>query len=46
MRSFSLVMTWYVVAKPNLPVPNGKSVVVYGLLVQDVFSVGSPNRAF
>jgi len=27
-------------------VPNGKSVVVYGLLVQDVFSVGSPNRAF
>jgi len=43
---FSLVMTWYVVAQPNLPVPNGKSVVVYGLLVQDVFSVGSPNRAF
>jgi peptidoglycan/LPS O-acetylase OafA/YrhL len=27
-------------------VPNGKSVVVYGLLVQDVFAVGSPNRAF
>ncbi len=26
--------------------PNGKSVVVYGLLVQDVFAVGSPNRAF
>ncbi len=43
---FSLVMTWYVLAQPNLPVPNGKSVVVYGLLVQDVFSVGSPNRAF
>jgi peptidoglycan/LPS O-acetylase OafA/YrhL len=43
---FSLVMTWYVLAQPHLPVPNGKSVVVYGLLVQDVFSVGSPNRAF
>ena len=43
---FSLVMTWYVLAQPQLPVPNGKSVVVYGLLVQDVFAVGSPNRAF
>jgi peptidoglycan/LPS O-acetylase OafA/YrhL len=43
---FSLVMTWYVVAQPGWAVPNGKSVVVYGLLVQDVFAVGSPNRAF
>ncbi len=43
---FSLVMTWYVLAQPHLPVPNGKSVVVYGLLAQDVFAVGSPNRAF
>ncbi len=43
---FSLVVTWYVLAQPHLPVPNGKSVVVYGLLVQDVFAVGSPNRAF
>jgi peptidoglycan/LPS O-acetylase OafA/YrhL len=43
---FSLVMTWYVLAQPHLPVPNGKSVVVYGLLVQDFFAVGSPNRAF
>jgi peptidoglycan/LPS O-acetylase OafA/YrhL len=44
--AFSLVLTWYVLAQPGLPVPNGKSVAVYGLLVQDVFSVGSPNRAF
>ncbi|HEX6454419.1 MAG TPA: acyltransferase [Trebonia sp.] len=43
---FSLVMTWYVLAQPGLPVPNGRSVVVYGFLVQDVFAVGSPNRAF
>src|SRR5215468_8753410 len=43
---FSLVMTWYVLAQPHLRVPNGKSVVVYGFLVQDVFAVGSPNRAF
>jgi peptidoglycan/LPS O-acetylase OafA/YrhL len=39
-------MTWYVLAQPGWPVPTGKSVVVYGLLVQDVFVVGSPNRAF
>ena len=44
--AFSLVMTWYVLAQPRLPVPDGKSVVVYGLLVQDTFSVGSPNVAF
>jgi peptidoglycan/LPS O-acetylase OafA/YrhL len=43
---FSLVMTWYVVAQPHLPAPDGKSVVVYGLLMQDVFAAGSPNRAF
>jgi peptidoglycan/LPS O-acetylase OafA/YrhL len=43
---FSLVMTWFVLAQPGWPVPNGRSVVVYGLLVQDAFSVGSPNRAF
>jgi peptidoglycan/LPS O-acetylase OafA/YrhL len=44
--AFSLVMTWYVLAQPGWPVPNGKSVVVNGLLVQDIFSAGSPNRAF
>ncbi|HEY5360567.1 MAG TPA: acyltransferase [Streptosporangiaceae bacterium] len=43
---FSLVMTWFVLAQPGWAPPNGKSVVVYGLLVQDAFSVGSPNRAF
>jgi peptidoglycan/LPS O-acetylase OafA/YrhL len=43
---FSLVMTWYVLAQPGWPRPDGKSVAVYGLLVQDVFAVGSPNRAF
>jgi peptidoglycan/LPS O-acetylase OafA/YrhL len=52
---FSLVMTWYVLAQPGWPLPNGKSVAVYGFLVQDAFSqgrgggfwaAGSPNRAF
>jgi peptidoglycan/LPS O-acetylase OafA/YrhL len=43
---FSLVMTWLVLAHPGRAVPNGKSVIVYGLLVQDAFSVGNPNLAF
>jgi peptidoglycan/LPS O-acetylase OafA/YrhL len=43
---FSLVMTWCVVAQPGWARPDGKSVVVYGLLVQDAFSAGIPNRAF
>ena len=43
---FSLLMTWLVVAQPGWPEPNGKSFVVNGLLVQDVFGVPSPNRAF
>ena len=44
--AFSLVLTWYVLAQPGWPVPTGKSVVAYGLLVQDAFPVGAPNRAF
>jgi peptidoglycan/LPS O-acetylase OafA/YrhL len=43
---FSLVMTWYVLAQPGWPRPTANSVVVNGLLVQDVFAVPSPNRAF
>jgi peptidoglycan/LPS O-acetylase OafA/YrhL len=43
---FSLVMTWYVLAQPGQPRPDGTSVVVYGALVQDAVSAGSPNRAF
>ena len=43
---FSLLMVWFVVAQPGWAVPDGKSVVVYGLLVQDAVSAGIPNRAF
>jgi peptidoglycan/LPS O-acetylase OafA/YrhL len=43
---FSLIMTWDVVAQPGWPVPDGRSVAVYGLLVQDAVPAGSPNRAF
>lgn len=44
--AFSLGMTWFVVAQPGRPVPDGKSVVVYALLVQDAVPAGIPNRAF
>jgi peptidoglycan/LPS O-acetylase OafA/YrhL len=43
---FSLLMTWLVLSQPGWPVPNGKSVIVNGLLLQDVFHAPSPNRAF
>ena len=43
---FSLIMVWFVLAQPGWAVPDGKSVVVYGLLVQDAVATGSPNRAF
>jgi peptidoglycan/LPS O-acetylase OafA/YrhL len=43
---FSLLMTWFVVAQPGWPEPDGRSVVVNGLLLQDLVSVPSPNRAF
>jgi peptidoglycan/LPS O-acetylase OafA/YrhL len=43
---FSLVMVWFVLPQPGWALPNGKSVIVYGLLVQDAVPAGSPNRAF
>jgi peptidoglycan/LPS O-acetylase OafA/YrhL len=43
---FSLAMTWFVVAQPGWPVPTAKSVVVDGLLLQDLVTAPSPNRAF
>jgi peptidoglycan/LPS O-acetylase OafA/YrhL len=44
--AFSLVMTWCVVAQPGWALPDGRSVVVYGLLAQDAVRAGDPNRAF
>src|SRR6201999_2306782 len=43
---FSLLMTWFVVAQPGWAIPNGKSVAVYGLLIQDAVDAPIPNRAF
>jgi peptidoglycan/LPS O-acetylase OafA/YrhL len=39
-------MTWFVLAQPGWALPDGKSVVVYGLLLQDAGPAGIPNRAF
>src|SRR3954454_5627813 len=43
---FSLVVAWLLVAPPREGVPGARSVLVNGLLVQNVFAAPSPNRAF
>ncbi|WP_432986472.1 acyltransferase family protein [Dactylosporangium sp. CA-233914] len=43
---FSLIIAWTVVPQPETPEPTGKSVLIYGLLLQDVFGSPSPNGAF
>ena len=43
---FSLAVAWLVVPPPGQGAPDAKSVVVNGLLVQNLVSVPSPNRAF
>jgi peptidoglycan/LPS O-acetylase OafA/YrhL len=44
--AFSLVVAWAVVPQPHSGPPTGRSVVVYGLLLQDVFQAPLPNGAF
>ena len=39
-------MAWIVVPQPGEGTPTGKSVVIFGLLLQDVFGSPSPNGAF
>jgi peptidoglycan/LPS O-acetylase OafA/YrhL len=43
---FSLVVAWTIASQPGEGAPTAKSVLVYGLLVQDVFGAPSPNGAF
>ncbi|MEU6793954.1 acyltransferase [Nonomuraea wenchangensis] len=42
---FSLAVAWLLVPQPGQPVPTAKTVVVYGLLLQDVIGSPSPNGA-
>jgi peptidoglycan/LPS O-acetylase OafA/YrhL len=44
--AFSLAVAWYLVAEPGQGAPDTKSVIVNGLLVQNVDPAPSPNRAF
>ncbi|MFI7462855.1 acyltransferase family protein [Nonomuraea sp. NPDC049646] len=43
--AFSLVIAWTVIPQPGQQVPTGQSVLIYGLLLQDVFGSPSPNGA-
>jgi peptidoglycan/LPS O-acetylase OafA/YrhL len=44
--AFSLAVAWLVVAQPGHGVPDAKSVLVNGLLVQNIDGAPSPNAAF
>src|SRR4051812_15926990 len=44
--AFSLAVAWLVVAPPGQAVPGTKSVLVNGLLVQNLVGAPSPNRSF
>lgn len=44
--AFSLVIAWTVVRQPRSAEPAAESVVVYTLLLQDLFAVPTPNGAF
>jgi peptidoglycan/LPS O-acetylase OafA/YrhL len=43
---FSLAVAWLVVPPPGQGLPTGRSVVVNGLLVQNIVGAPSPNRSF
>ena len=44
--AFSLAVAWLVVPQPGQGAPDAKSVLVNGLLVQNLVGAPSPNRAF
>jgi peptidoglycan/LPS O-acetylase OafA/YrhL len=44
--AFSLIVAWTLAPQPGEAEPTGKSVAVFGLLLQDIFGSPSPNGAF
>jgi peptidoglycan/LPS O-acetylase OafA/YrhL len=44
--AFSLIIAWTLVPQPGEGQPTGKSVAIFGLLLQDIFGSPSPNGAF
>ncbi len=43
---FSLLVAWLIVPQPGVPKPDVMSVIVNGLLLQDLIDAPTPNRAF
>lgn len=43
---FSLIIAWAIIPQPSEAAPDGKTVAVYGLLLQDAFDAPAPNGAF
>jgi peptidoglycan/LPS O-acetylase OafA/YrhL len=43
---FSLAVAWLIVPPPGQGLPNAKSIIVNGLLVQNLVGAPSPNRSF
>jgi peptidoglycan/LPS O-acetylase OafA/YrhL len=43
---FSVILAWAFVPEPGEGLPGARSVLIYGLLLQDVFGAPSPNGAF
>ncbi|MBO3746970.1 acyltransferase [Streptosporangiaceae bacterium NEAU-GS5] len=43
---FSLIVAWTLIPQPEQGSPTAKTVIFYGLLVQDLFGSPSPNGAF
>lgn len=44
--AFSLMIAWLVVPASHFGPPDGKTILVYGLVAQDVFTAPTPNGAF
>jgi len=44
--AMSLIISWFVVPASHFGPPTGSSIMVYGLIVQDVFDAPTPNGAF
>ncbi|CAM5494256.1 acyltransferase family protein [Streptomyces canus] len=42
----SLIISWFVVPASHFGPPTGSSILVYGLLAQDMFTAPTPNGAF
>jgi len=42
----SVLVAWLVLPQPGQPAPDARSIIVHGLLLQDLIPASTPNRAF